>query len=129
MPTYRYQCIHCMGEIEVWQSMQDDPLTTHEYCGGTLQKIYRQVRTLGIGTHGQHYKDTEAMEARWSTDMPAYKRFRDRGYQPPQIDGCDRLEATAQNSIEINTGGRVKVDENRYREAKAQAEDIMAGRQ
>lgn len=128
MPTYRYQCQRCMGELEIWQSMQDDALTIHDHCGGSLLKIYRQVRTLGIGTHGERYKEVEAREARWAADMPAYKRFRDRGYQPPQIDGCDKLEATAKNAIEVSTGGKVKVDEQMYREAKAQAEDIMAGR-
>lgn len=100
----------------------------HDGCGGNLLRIYRHVRTLGIGTHGQEYKDVEAREARWQRDMPAYKRFRDKGFQPPQIDGCDRLEATAQNATWINSGGRIRVDEERAREAKALAEDIMAGR-
>jgi hypothetical protein len=60
--------------------------------------------------------------------MPAYKRFRDRGYQPPHIDGCDKLEATAKNELAIRSGGRLNLDEKIMREKKAMAEDIMEGR-
>jgi hypothetical protein len=83
---------------------------------------------MGVGKHGQKTKEVEAREARWHKDMPAYKRFRERGYQPPQIDGCDKLEATAQSTLEINSGGRLKVNESEARAKKEMAEDIMAGR-
>ena len=128
MPTYRYQCAKCAGEFEIWQSIKDEAMTAHPDCGGSVKKVYLTLMTNGIGTHGEQYQEVEAREARWHKDMPAYKRFRQKGYQPPQIDGCDRLEAVAENSIAINTGNKIKVDEDRYYESKLLAEDIMAGR-
>lgn len=129
MPTYAYECQKCGTRQENWRSFQDDSPEDYKcVCGATVVRIYEHVMTNGVGVRGQHYAEVEAREKRWGRDMPAYKRFRDKGYQPPQIDGCDHLEATAQNALWINSGGRVKVDETRYREAKATAEDIVAGR-
>jgi putative FmdB family regulatory protein len=40
MPTYRYRCGECGEEFEVWQSIKDDSLQTHdEGCGGPLVKV------------------------------------------------------------------------------------------
>jgi hypothetical protein len=45
-----------------------------------------------------------AREKRWDQDMPAYKRLRDQGYQPPHIDGAAHLEAGATTNHEITLG-------------------------
>ena len=40
MPTYRYRCGSCGEEFEVWQSITDDPIRTHDHgCGGELVKV------------------------------------------------------------------------------------------
>ena len=40
MPTYRYRCGECGDEFEVWQSIKDDGLATHDDgCGGPLVKV------------------------------------------------------------------------------------------
>jgi putative FmdB family regulatory protein len=40
MPTYRYRCGGCGEEFEVWQSIRDDALPTHDHgCGGELVKV------------------------------------------------------------------------------------------
>lgn len=38
MPIYEYKCQSCGLEIEVRQSVSDDPLTTCEKCHGKLEK-------------------------------------------------------------------------------------------
>ncbi|HMT06372.1 MAG TPA: zinc ribbon domain-containing protein [Pyrinomonadaceae bacterium] len=38
MPIYEYKCQQCGLEIEVRQSVSDDPLTTCEKCHGQLEK-------------------------------------------------------------------------------------------
>ena len=50
---------------------------------------------------------TNAREARWNQDMPAYKRLRQDGLQPAQIDGCAALEKHAEHEkqIEMSTLG------------------------
>lgn len=127
MPTYRFYCPDCEVEYEQWGSIHADIPYRHT-CGTDGRQVFTRLTTIRVGKQGEKTKEVDAREARWQKDMPAYKRFRDRGYQPPQIDGCDQLEATAQSTLEINSGGRIKVDEEQARAAKEMAEDIMAGR-
>ena len=54
----------------------------------------------------------------WDADMPAYKRLRAQGFQPPQIDGCSELERKAETKHEVELGhlfpkeriGKIKED-------------------
>jgi putative FmdB family regulatory protein len=40
MPTYRYRCSGCGEEFELWQSINDESLRTHEDgCGGEVLKV------------------------------------------------------------------------------------------
>lgn len=127
MPTYKYQCKKCEGFFEQWHSIHAESMG-HCDCGGFGTKVYESMATLGIGKSGQQFADTEARENRWHKDMPAYKRFRDKGMQPASIDGCDRLEATARNELEVKTNGRISVPDSVVRSSMADAQDIVAGR-
>jgi putative FmdB family regulatory protein len=39
MPLYEYACRRCGKTFEVRQKFSDEPLTTHEECGGDLEKL------------------------------------------------------------------------------------------
>jgi putative FmdB family regulatory protein len=39
MPLYEYKCHSCGKIIEVIQKFSDDPLKTHDECGGELEKL------------------------------------------------------------------------------------------
>ena len=39
MPLYEYKCNECGQVFEVRQNFSDDPLTTHEGCGGAVQRL------------------------------------------------------------------------------------------
>ena len=39
MPLYEYKCQGCGELFEVRQNFADAPLTTHEKCGGTVQRL------------------------------------------------------------------------------------------
>ena|SRR5689334_8875554 len=39
MPLYDYHCKKCGDTFEVMQKFSDAPLTTHEACGGDLEKL------------------------------------------------------------------------------------------
>ena len=39
MPLYEYRCHRCSKTFEVIQKFSDPPLTTHEDCGGELEKL------------------------------------------------------------------------------------------
>jgi len=39
MPLYEYRCHGCGKTIEVLQKFSDEPLTTHDGCGGEMEKL------------------------------------------------------------------------------------------
>ena len=39
MPLYEYQCEKCDSIFEVMQKFSDEPLSTHEGCGGSVRKL------------------------------------------------------------------------------------------
>lgn len=39
MPLYEYKCHKCGDVFEVMQKFADDPLRTHEQCGGSLERL------------------------------------------------------------------------------------------
>ena len=56
MATYDYKCTQCDSEqLDVKQSIHDDPLTICEACGdGTLQRIISAAGGFRIGGVGVH---------------------------------------------------------------------------
>lgn len=39
MPLYEYRCSKCGSVFEVIQKFSDTPLTTHENCGGAVERL------------------------------------------------------------------------------------------
>ncbi len=39
MPLYEYACHRCGQTFEVMQKFSDEPLTTHEGCGGEVERL------------------------------------------------------------------------------------------
>jgi putative FmdB family regulatory protein len=39
MPLYEYRCSKCGEKFEVIQKFSDAPLTVHEACGGTVERL------------------------------------------------------------------------------------------
>lgn len=39
MPLYEYKCDSCDAVFEVLQKFSDEPLKTHENCGGTVHRL------------------------------------------------------------------------------------------
>jgi putative FmdB family regulatory protein len=39
MPLYEYACERCGKTFEVLQKFSDEPLTTHEGCGGRVERL------------------------------------------------------------------------------------------
>jgi putative FmdB family regulatory protein len=39
MPLYEYKCAKCGGVFEVIQKFVDAPLTSHESCGGAVERL------------------------------------------------------------------------------------------
>jgi putative FmdB family regulatory protein len=63
VPTYRYRCDKCAEEFEVWQSITDSGLTTHNHasnCGGTVRKVFTPA---GIVLKGRGFYKTDNRKA------------------------------------------------------------------
>jgi putative FmdB family regulatory protein len=58
MPIYGYRCGQCGHELEVFQSMTDEPLRVCGECGGTLRKLLYPVGVhfKGSGFYTTDYK-------------------------------------------------------------------------
>jgi putative FmdB family regulatory protein len=58
MPIYGYRCGQCGHELEVFQSMSDEPLQVCDRCGGRLRKLLYPVGVhfKGSGFYTTDYK-------------------------------------------------------------------------
>ncbi|HLH68038.1 MAG TPA: FmdB family zinc ribbon protein [Candidatus Dormibacteraeota bacterium] len=58
MPIYGYRCGQCGHELEVFQSMADEPLQVCSECGGALHKLLYPVGVhfKGSGFYTTDYK-------------------------------------------------------------------------
>ena len=59
MPIYGYRCSQCGHELEVLQSMSDEPLRVCPECGGSLRKLLYPVgvQFKGSGFYTTDYKN------------------------------------------------------------------------
>jgi len=88
---------------------------------GALWRSYGawlRSKNVQIGLPGSvESVSTRNREARWAVDMPAYKRLREQGLQPPRIDGCAKLEAQADTRFEVESGRAYPERKQQLREA------------
>jgi len=58
MPTYEYECLECKHRFDVFQSMNDDPVSNCVKCGGRVRKLFASAGIIfkGSGFHVNDYK-------------------------------------------------------------------------
>ncbi len=58
MPTYEYECLECKNRFEVFQSMNDEPITLCEKCNGKVRKLFGTAGIIfkGSGFYVNDYK-------------------------------------------------------------------------
>lgn len=66
MPNYEYECSKCNSKFEVYQSIKDDALKTHDNCGGDLQKVFSASGVILKGS-GFYRNDSRQTEQKKST--------------------------------------------------------------
>jgi hypothetical protein len=68
-------------------------------------------------------------DASWDRDMPAYKRLRNNGVQPPRIDDSAQLESRATDQFEVELGKIVpKNMHDRVKEGLALSRELQVAR-
>lgn len=63
MPLYEYKCDRCKKTIEVLQKFSDAPLTIHEECGGTLERL---ISTSALQFKGSGFYITDYSKSKSS---------------------------------------------------------------
>src|SRR5438477_12756608 len=56
MPLYEYRCAKCGEKFEVIQKFADAPLTVHEACGGTVERL---ISRSGFSLKGSGWYATD----------------------------------------------------------------------
>ena len=56
MPLYEYRCSKCGEKFEVIQKFSDAPLTVHEACGGTVERL---ISLSGFSLKGSGWYATD----------------------------------------------------------------------
>jgi putative FmdB family regulatory protein len=65
MPTYEYACTECGNRVEVFQRLDEEPMTVCERCGGTLRKVFHPA---GIVFKGSGFYATDSRTKSKSKD-------------------------------------------------------------
>lgn len=75
MPLYEYQCEGCGERFEMIQKFSDEPLTTHEKCGGQVHRLLSApaLQFKGSGWYITDYAKAKTGDngASKKTDTPA----------------------------------------------------------
>ena len=88
MPLYEYACEKCGDRFEVMQKFSDQPLTTHDKCGGAVHRLisapalqfkgsgwyitdYARGGTSTAGENGSAAKSETAKSTESTADKPA----------------------------------------------------------
>jgi putative FmdB family regulatory protein len=64
MPLYEYRCAKCGEKFEVIQKFSDAPLTIHEACGGTVERL---ISLSGFSLKGSGWYATDYAKSSSST--------------------------------------------------------------
>jgi hypothetical protein len=105
VPSYQYRCGACATEWLADYSIGQAPRITQHDCGGIAKLLIGQgvnISAKGFAVKGTHVRHADSIEDRWAVDLPAYKRMRMNGMQPPQTEGAAALEDTVADQFDID---------------------------
>ncbi len=83
MPLYEYSCHRCGSRFEVIQKFSDEPLTTHEGCGGEVERLISpsafQFKGSGwyVTDYARNGKSLPSTGANGSSDSKAETKKKD----------------------------------------------------
>ena len=106
MPTYRYRCGGCGEEFEVWQSIRDDPIRTHDHgCGGELVKVLTAAGIVLKGS-GFYRNDSRSGAKRGSGDGGGSGEGGEQqpGTKDTKPDGAGHSDGSSSPSSESKAG-------------------------
>jgi putative FmdB family regulatory protein len=101
VPTYQYVCTECGGQIEAVQKFTDEPLTTHEACGGRLRKVFSPVGIVFKGsgfyrTDSRNGSSSSSSTSAASESKPTESKPTES--KPPASEKSDKSDKSASSS-------------------------------
>lgn len=131
MPVYCYACDNCPDMTDLVASIGTARrIIACDSCGGIQRLMIGagvNIAPSALENKGVTVRAADAREGRWNKDMPAYKRMRDRGMQPPQIDGSAQLEDRAGDQFDVQYRRLIDqgISRTRIHEGTQQAKEIV----
>ena len=102
MPLYDYRCETCGDVFEVKQRISDDPLTTHENCGGRVERLI-SVPALQFKGSGWYITDYARASSKGGSAKASQESSESKGSDGKASDGkvskdAAKAEAPARKS-------------------------------
>ena len=108
MTSYQYRCMSCDLPIEIERPIGEAPnIVRCAHCGGTAKQVLGVGLMIGAGALPNKRAGvirTTKKDAALDDDLGAYKRMRDRGIQPKNIDGASKVENEVQDTFDVEYG-------------------------
>lgn len=95
MPLYEYKCDKCGSVFEVIQKFVDEPLSTHDNCGGAVERL---ISTSALMFKGSGFYITDY--AKTGSTKPASS-----GGKPPASETGESKSDSAPSSSKSDSGG------------------------
>ena len=125
MPSYLNRCPD-HGDWEEWRSIHDDARPRCPICDLPAD-IVMQPPLISVDALPNKAPDAKRImeqDRQWDKDMPAYKALRKNGLQPRGIDGCSRIQAQAEDRLEVEMGKKIpKAHINKAKDANSEIKE------
>jgi putative FmdB family regulatory protein len=102
MPLYEYRCSKCGEKFEVIQKFADAPLTVHEGCGGTVERL---ISLSGFSLKGSGWYATDYAKGGSSSQT--------RDSDPKKDSGGDSSKAKTESKSTESKSTESKSSENK----------------
>jgi putative FmdB family regulatory protein len=98
VPTYQYVCTECGGQIEAVQKFTDEPLTTHEACGGKLRKVFSPVGIVFKGSGFYRTDSRNGSSPSGSTPSPTGEKTTEKAEKAEKATGKTEKSPASESS-------------------------------
>jgi putative FmdB family regulatory protein len=95
MPLYEYKCDKCGNLFEVMQKFSDEPLKTHEDCGGA---VHRLLSAPALQFKGSGWYITDYAKSGGSTDKKAGAASESKGNGQPKAESSSSKTESSSSS-------------------------------
>ena len=100
MPMYEYKCQQCGGVFEIIQRFSDEPLKTHEGCGGQVERLM-SAPALQFKGSGWYITDY----AKGGSSKPAAKNGESSGNSEKKSDSKSESKSDSGSSSKSESSG------------------------